>query len=101
MTTTLVTTTATTTATAPNSSRKQEQQKQRKTKKPQLPGVNLEPEEAAQVGYNLIPVVPARGGAEVALDLIIRPFSSIELARAVRRACLLCANLLFCCCSRT
>ena len=48
-----------------------------------------------------IPVVPARGGAEVALDLIIRPFSSIELARAVRRACLLCANLLCCCCSRT
>ena len=33
-----------------------------------------------------IPVVPARGGAEVALDLIIRPFSSIEFARAVRRA---------------
>ena len=35
--------------------------------------------------HNYIPVVPARGGAEVALDLIIRPFSSIELARAVRR----------------
>ena len=33
-----------------------------------------------------IPVVPARGGAEVALDLRIRPFSSIELACAVRRA---------------
>ena len=33
-----------------------------------------------------IPVVPARGGAEVALDLMIRPFSSIELACAVRRA---------------
>ena len=51
--------------------------------------------------YKHIPVVPARGGAEVALDLTIRPFSSIELARAVRRACLLCANLLCCCCSRT
>ena len=48
-----------------------------------------------------IPVVPARGGAEVALDLIIRPFSSIEFARAVRRACLLCTNLLHCCCPRT
>ena len=33
----------------------------------------------------LLPVVPARGGAEVALDLIIRPFSSIELACAVRQ----------------
>ena len=32
-----------------------------------------------------IPVVPARGGAEVALDLSIRPFSSIELACAVRQ----------------
>ena len=34
---------------------------------------------------SLIPVVPARGGAEVALDLTTRPFSSIELARAVRQ----------------
>ena len=37
-----------------------------------------------------IPVVPARGGAEVALKIYIRPFSSIELACAVRqpsRAC--------------
>ena len=33
--------------------------------------------------------------------MITRPFSSIELARAVRRACLLCANLLRCCCPRT
>ena len=48
-----------------------------------------------------LPVVPARGGAEVALNLIVRPFSSIELARAVRRACLLCANLLCCCCPKT
>ena len=47
------------------------------------------------------PVVPARGGAEVALDLIKGPFSSIELARAVRRACLLRANLLRCCWLRT
>ena len=53
--------------------------------------------------YSIYPVpeVPARGGAEVALDLIIRPFSSIELARAVRRACLLRANLLRCCWPRT
>ena len=35
-------------------------------------------------GYPLLPVVPARGGAEVALDFTIRPFSSIELACAVR-----------------
>ena len=49
-----------------------------------------------------IPVVPARGGAEVALDLMIKPlFSSIELACAVRRACALCANLLCCCFPRT
>ena len=47
-----------------------------------------------------IPVVPARGGAEVALDLTIRLFSSIELARAVRHACVLCANLLCCCFAR-
>ena len=40
------------------------------------------------------PVVPARGGAEVTLDLTIRPFSSIELARAVRRARVFFANLL-------
>ena len=53
------------------------------------------------VKYDIIPVVPAQGGAEVALDLIIRSFSSIELARAVRRACLLCTNLLHCCCPRT
>ena len=33
----------------------------------------------------LLPVVPARGGAEVALKIYIRPFSSIELARAVRQ----------------
>ena len=33
----------------------------------------------------IIPVVPARGGAEVALKIYIRPFSSIELARAVRQ----------------
>ena len=32
-----------------------------------------------------VPVVPARGGAEVALKIYIRPFSSIELARAVRQ----------------
>ena len=32
-----------------------------------------------------IPVVPARGGAEVALKIYIRPFSSIELACAVRQ----------------
>ena len=32
-----------------------------------------------------IPVVPARGGAEVALDLILRPFSPIELASIVRQ----------------
>ena len=55
----------------------------------------------------IIPVVPARGGAEVALDLTIRPFSSIELACAVRpcasqaRACGHCANWLCCCCPRT
>ena len=35
--------------------------------------------------WNALPVVPARGGAEVALDLTIRPFSSIELACAVRQ----------------
>ena len=34
--------------------------------------------------YIYIPAVPARGGAEVALDFTIRPFSSIELACAVR-----------------
>ena len=33
----------------------------------------------------MIPVVPARGGAEVALKIYIRPFSSIELACAVRQ----------------
>ena len=33
----------------------------------------------------VIPVVPARGGAEVALKIYIRPFSSIELACAVRQ----------------
>ena len=32
-----------------------------------------------------IPVVPARGGAEVALKIYMRPFSSIELARAVHQ----------------
>ena len=32
----------------------------------------------------IIPVVPARGGAEVALVLTIRPFSSIELECTVR-----------------
>ena len=35
--------------------------------------------------YIYIPVVPARGGAEVALKIYIRPFSSIELACAVRQ----------------
>ena len=37
--------------------------------------------------YNIyqLPVVPARGGAEVALGIYIRPFSSIELACAVRQ----------------
>ena len=35
--------------------------------------------------YNYIPVVPARGGAEVALKIYMRPFSSIELACAVRQ----------------
>ena len=35
------------------------------------------------IGDN-IPVVPARGGAQVALDFTIRLFSSIELACAVR-----------------
>ena len=33
----------------------------------------------------MLPVVPARGGAEVALGIYIRPFSSIELACAVRQ----------------
>ena len=32
-----------------------------------------------------LPVVPARGGAEVALKIYMRPFSSIELACAVRQ----------------
>ena len=32
-----------------------------------------------------LPVVPARGGAEVALKIYKRPFSSIELACAVRQ----------------
>ena len=35
--------------------------------------------------YIGIPVVPARGGAEVALKIYIRSFSSIELACAVRQ----------------
>ena len=35
--------------------------------------------------YIYIPVVPARGGAEVALKIYIRLFSSIELACAVRQ----------------
>ena len=35
--------------------------------------------------YKHVPVVPARGGAEVALKIYIRPFSSIELACAVRQ----------------
>ena len=43
-----------------------------------------------------LPVVPARDGAEAALDLTTRPFSSIELACAVRRARVLCAKLLCC-----
>ena len=34
---------------------------------------------------NYLPVVPARGGAEVALKIYMRPFSSIELACAVRQ----------------
>ena len=33
----------------------------------------------------MLPVVPARGGAEVALKIYIKPFSSIELACAVRQ----------------
>ena len=47
--------------------------------------------------------VAARGGAEVALGITIRPFSSIELACAVRQPgpCVLCAKLLQCCCPRT
>ena len=35
--------------------------------------------------YDCVPVVPARGGAEVALGISIRPFSSIEFACAVRQ----------------
>ena len=35
--------------------------------------------------FIFIPVVPARGGAEFALKIYIRPFSSIELACAVRQ----------------
>ena len=35
--------------------------------------------------HKILPVVPARGGAEVALGIYIRPFSSIELACAVRQ----------------
>ena len=35
--------------------------------------------------YYDIPVVPARGGAEVAFEIYMRPFSSIELACAVRQ----------------
>ena len=46
-----------------------------------------------------IPVVPARGEAEVALDLAIRPFSSIELACAVRPPGVVAqACLRACCC---
>ena len=37
------------------------------------------------ITYIYIPVVPARGGAEVALKIYIRSFSSIELACAVRQ----------------
>ena len=36
-------------------------------------------------GALMVPVVPGRGGAEVALKIYIRPFSSIELACAVRQ----------------
>ena len=35
--------------------------------------------------YDCVPVVPARGGAEVALGIYISPFSSIEFACAVRQ----------------
>ena len=35
--------------------------------------------------FYILPVVPARGGAEVALKIYMRPFSSIELACAVRQ----------------
>jgi hypothetical protein len=38
-----------------------------------------------QAKHITIPVVPARGGAEVALKIYITPFSSIELACAVRQ----------------
>ena len=37
----------------------------------------------SSINGDYIPVVPARGGAEVALELTIRPFSSIELTRAL------------------
>ena len=40
---------------------------------------------ALRILYDIIPVVPARGGAEVALKIYIRLFSSIELACAVRQ----------------
>ena len=40
---------------------------------------------AGKKTYYSIPVVPARGGAEVALKIYMRPFSSIELACAVRQ----------------
>ena len=40
-----------------------------------------------------------RGGSCLRFDY--KTFSSIELAHAVRRACLLCTNLLHCCCPRT
>ena len=48
----------------------------------------------------IIPVVPAQGGAEVALDLIYRTCTHRAPARPVR-ACVPCANLLQGCCPRT
>ena len=38
-----------------------------------------------KLAHKQLPAVPARGGAEVALKIYIRPFSSIELACAVRQ----------------
>ena len=53
------------------------------TYSPKIP--HVDPNPAVHSPNCCLPVVPARGGAEVALKIYIRPFSSIELACPVRQ----------------
>ena len=64
-----------------------------------FPEIGVPLKSSILMGFSIIPVIPARSGAEAALDLTKKITFRLCMRRA--RVCLLCVNLLHCGCPRT